>query len=192
MPDLTGLETVSVCRCGPTGQIGARDRARFSHCGKKLSAASRSHSIGKGHLRTFDREKTMEETTTGQRRCCSSTVSPTRDLPAYDWRIIEQGRCSMDLLIEAISDTNRVAVTGQLLDASHTELVVRDVPVTRSNRLGDLVHAATNEFGEFYGEVENSGELELSLPIRRGRWIVISLKNALGAGGQDYMRRFPS
>jgi hypothetical protein len=40
--------------------------------------------------------------------------------------------------------------------------------------------AATNQFGEFSGEIENSGDLELSVPGEADQPIVISLRNALG------------
>ena len=36
--------------------------------------------------------------------------------------------------------------------------------LTLSSRRGSLVHLVTNEFGEFRGEIENSGDLELVLP----------------------------
>jgi hypothetical protein len=40
--------------------------------------------------------------------------------------------------------------------------------------------AAANQFGEFSGEIENSGDLELSIPGSGDQPIVISLRNALG------------
>jgi hypothetical protein len=52
--------------------------------------------------------------------------------------------------------------------------------VTLSNRHGNTVLAATNQFGEFSGEIENSGDLELSVPGEGDQPIVISLRNALG------------
>jgi hypothetical protein len=38
----------------------------------------------------------------------------------------------------------------------------------------------TNEFGEFRGDIENSGDLELSFPSLNGKLIVILLRRALG------------
>jgi hypothetical protein len=86
----------------------------------------------------------------------------------------------VDVVIEAIPDTVRLFVTGQLLDMSVPEIVGRDAQVTLSNRRGNLVHMTTNEYGEFHGEIENSGDLELILPSRGGTPITISLRNALG------------
>ena len=41
-------------------------------------------------------------------------------------------------------------------------------------------HTITNQFGEFRGELENTGDLELSFPGQGEKSIVISLRNALG------------
>jgi hypothetical protein len=52
--------------------------------------------------------------------------------------------------------------------------------ITLSNRRGNTMVAPTNQFGEFSGEIENSGDLELSIPGDSEQPIVISLRNALG------------
>lgn len=85
----------------------------------------------------------------------------------------------IDIQIEAKPEANSLVVTGQLLDVSHPEIVGRDVQVTLSNRRGNVVNTVTNQFGEFRGEMENSGDLELSFPGRGGKPIVISLRDAL-------------
>jgi hypothetical protein len=86
----------------------------------------------------------------------------------------------IDIQIEAIPGSNRLVVTGQLMDVSTPEIVGRGVQVTLSNRRGNLVHTVTNEFGEFRGEIDNSGDLELSVPGRGEHPITLSLRNALG------------
>ncbi len=85
----------------------------------------------------------------------------------------------IDVQIEAQPEGNRLVVTGQLMDARHPEIVGRDVLVTLSNRRGHLVKAVTNQFGEFHGEINNSGDLELSFAGRDKKSIVISLRDAL-------------
>ncbi len=85
----------------------------------------------------------------------------------------------IDIQIEAQPERNRLVVTGQLLDVSHPEIVGRDVQVSLSNRRGNVIHTVTNQFGEFRGDVQNSGDLELSFPGRGGKPIVISLRDAL-------------
>ena len=86
----------------------------------------------------------------------------------------------IDIQIEPKPGSNRLVITGQLLDLSHPGIIGRDIQVTLSNRRGNTVLAPTNQFGEFSGEIENSGDLELSIPGDGEQPIVISLRNALG------------
>ena len=85
----------------------------------------------------------------------------------------------VDIQVEAKPEGNRLMITGQILNVSRPEAVGNKVPVTLSNRRGFVVHTMTNEFGEFRGEIENSGDLELTLPGAGEQAIVISLRNAL-------------
>ena len=85
----------------------------------------------------------------------------------------------IDLQIEFRQETNHLVVTGQLLDVSHPDMIGRDVQVTLSNRRGSVAKTATNQHGEFRGEVENSGDLEVSFAGTGGKPIVIVLPKAL-------------
>jgi hypothetical protein len=85
----------------------------------------------------------------------------------------------IDIQIEPKPGTNRLQITGQLLEIGTAVLSASGVPVTLSNRRGNSLIATTNQFGEFSGELENSGDLELSIPSGGGEPIVISLRNAL-------------
>ena len=84
----------------------------------------------------------------------------------------------IDLQVEVQPERNRLVITGQLLDVSHPEKVGLDVPITLSNLRGTVVRTVTNQFGEFRGELENSGNLELSFFGRDGKPIVILLRGA--------------
>jgi len=86
----------------------------------------------------------------------------------------------IDIQIEPKPGTNRLVITGQLLDLGNPGVLGRDIQVTISNHRGNTVVAATNHFGEFSGEVENTGDLELTIPGDAEKPIVISLRNALG------------
>jgi hypothetical protein len=66
-----------------------------------------------------------------------------------------------------------------LLDISRPELVGRDVQVMLSDGREYTVNTVTNQFGEFRAEVENSGDLELSLLSPGGKPIVVLLRGAL-------------
>src|SRR5690348_7115996 len=86
----------------------------------------------------------------------------------------------IDIQIEPKPGGNRLVITGQLLDLSSPGVMGRDVQVTLSNRRGSSIIVATNQFGEFSCEIENSGDLELSIPGHDATPIEISLRNALG------------
>jgi hypothetical protein len=86
----------------------------------------------------------------------------------------------IDIQIEAKPEGNRLVVIGQLLDVSSPGVVGRDVKITLSNQRGNVIHTDTNQFGEFRGEIENTGDLELTFPGKGKDSIVISLRNALG------------
>jgi len=85
----------------------------------------------------------------------------------------------IDLQIELHPEENRLVVTGQLLDVSRPEMVGQDVQVMLSDGLEHIVHTATNQFGEFRAEVENSGDLELSFLSPGKKPIVVLLRGAL-------------
>jgi hypothetical protein len=86
----------------------------------------------------------------------------------------------IDIQIEPKPGGHRLVITGQLLDLSHPGVIGRDILVTLSNGRGNTVIAGTSQFGEFSGEIENSGDLELTIPGEGDKPIVISLRNALG------------
>jgi len=85
----------------------------------------------------------------------------------------------IDLQLELRPEGNRLVVTGQLLDVSRPEMVGRDVQVMLSDGREYMVNTVTNEFGEFRAEVENSGDLELTLLSPGGRPIVVLVRGAL-------------
>jgi len=87
----------------------------------------------------------------------------------------------IDIQIEPKQGSNHLVITGQLLDLSHPGVIGREIQVTLSNRRGNTVIVATSQFGEFSGEIENSGDLELTVPSEGETPIVISLRNALGS-----------
>jgi len=86
----------------------------------------------------------------------------------------------IDVQVEAKPGANRIVVTGQLLDVSNPEIVARDTRIAISNLRGQEVHTSVNEFGEFSGELVNSGDLQLTFAKPGGAPIVISLREALG------------
>ena len=86
----------------------------------------------------------------------------------------------IDLQIEAKPGTNDLQVTGQLLDLSNPGIAGKDVNITLSNLRGHVVHAVSNQHGEFTCDVKYSGDLQITFSSPRGEPIVISLRDALG------------
>jgi hypothetical protein len=85
----------------------------------------------------------------------------------------------IDVNIDAKPGETRLSVTGQLMDTSQPDSVARGIPVTLSNRRGQTIQTVTNDFGEFQGEIENRGDLELTFPGHGEKPVVVSLRDAL-------------
>jgi hypothetical protein len=85
----------------------------------------------------------------------------------------------IDLQIELQPEQDHLVVTGQLVDLTHPEMVGRDVQVMLSDGREYIVNTMTNQFGEFRGEVKNSGDLEISFLSRSGKPIVLLLRGTL-------------
>jgi hypothetical protein len=81
----------------------------------------------------------------------------------------------IDLYISARPGGKSVSVTGQLMNSKFPERILNAVPIAVGNGTGTVVLAVTNEFGEFRGDLEYSGDLELRLPSPEGSEIVIRL-----------------
>jgi hypothetical protein len=81
----------------------------------------------------------------------------------------------IDLYISAKPGGKSISVTGQLMNSKFPERILNAVPIVVGNGTGTVVLAKTNTFGEFQGEVEYSGDLELRLPNQDGHEIIIRL-----------------
>ncbi len=92
----------------------------------------------------------------------------------------------IDIQVESKHGGNRIVVTGQLLNLSSPGIIGQDARIALSNMRGQVVNAVTNQFGEFSGEIENSGDLQMTFASPGSPAIVISLRDALGSlpGGE--------
>jgi hypothetical protein len=86
----------------------------------------------------------------------------------------------IDVQLEMQPGGNRIVVTGQLLNLSNAKMIASGTRILVSNMHGDVVHTVANQFGEFSGQVRNSGDLQLTFATPSGEPIVISLREALG------------
>jgi hypothetical protein len=85
----------------------------------------------------------------------------------------------IDVNIEAKPGGARLSVTGQLMDTSQPDSIARGILITLSNRRGQIIQTVTNNFGEFQGEIENRGDLELTFTGHGEKPVVVSLRDAL-------------
>jgi hypothetical protein len=100
----------------------------------------------------------------------------------------------LDLYISAKPDGKAISVTGQLMNSKFPERILSAVPIVVGNGSGTMVLATTNNFGEFQGEVEYGGDLELRLPGQDGNEIVIRLGcliTGLAPCGQEATKTSP-
>jgi hypothetical protein len=86
----------------------------------------------------------------------------------------------IDVQIEGTSAGEVLVVTGQLMDVNKPEMVSRGARVTLRDGCGNVTEMVTNRFGEFRGEIADSGDLELSVYSEGAPPITISLRHALG------------
>jgi hypothetical protein len=100
----------------------------------------------------------------------------------------------LDLYISAKPGGKAISVTGQLMNSKFPEKILNAVPIIVGNGAGTVVLATTNSFGEFQGELECNGDLELRLPNPNGQEIVIRLGcllNGLTGVGADCAKQTP-
>src|SRR6266481_4351539 len=91
----------------------------------------------------------------------------------------------IDVQVEAKPEGNRIVVTGQILNLSSPAITGEGARIVLSNMRGQVVNAITNQFGEFSGEIENSGDLQMTFASPGSQPIVISLRDALGTLPED-------
>lgn len=92
--------------------------------------------------------------------------------------LYKAGDFLIDLRLEKLTDSGRFSVVGQVLNTSESQNRVHNVPVILVNQEGLSSSATTNQFGEFYLELDGTEDfylfagigngIEIALPSRRG------------------------
>ena len=163
------------------------------------SAASEANYQPPEHAVRLARAAFAEAGLAGQRKGAGSRIKLLFDSflqPAFDGaRSAGTGTRQMlyradpfqiDIQVEAAAGRNLIVVTGQLLNLSNPGILDEGTRIALSNMRGKVVNAMTNQFGEFSGEIENSGDLQMTFANPSSRPIVISLRDALGSlSGND-------
>jgi CheY-like chemotaxis protein len=72
------------------------------------------------------------------------------------------GSLTVDLLVEPETDSNRIALWGQILDSARPDRRFAGVSVTLQGWKGPVAQATADEFGEFYFESNLSLEMRIA------------------------------
>jgi hypothetical protein len=85
------------------------------------------------------------------------------------------GSLRVDLLIEPGASSNRLALTGQILDSAKPDRRFCGVPVTLRGWKGPVAQAAAEEFGEFRLEFNFESNVSLEIKIDETNCITVPL-----------------
>lgn len=85
------------------------------------------------------------------------------------------GSLSVDLLVEAEDDSNRIALTGQILDSAKPDRRFQGIPVTLQGWKGLVTHATAGEFGEFHLDFNFESTVSLEIGITETQSMTIPL-----------------
>ena len=90
----------------------------------------------------------------------------------------------VDLQIEEKA-SSALIVNGQLLYLAQPEVMVSDTRVELSDLRGQSLQTATNEYGEFSAEINNSGKLQMTIANPGGEPITIFLRKTVGRNSPE-------
>jgi CheY-like chemotaxis protein len=85
------------------------------------------------------------------------------------------GSLRVDLLVEAEEGSNRIELTGQILDSAKPDRRFESVPVTLQGWKGLVAHTTAGEFGEFHLNFIFESTVNLEIGIAESQSITISL-----------------
>jgi hypothetical protein len=89
------------------------------------------------------------------------------------------GAVMIDMRLENTTDSDRFALTGQLLTAGEKKHALRQVPVHLLSGINELASTSTNQFGEFFFEHEIGKDLQVSLEVSNERNVFIPLDESI-------------
>lgn len=80
-----------------------------------------------------------------------------------------------DLSLEKRGDSERITLTGQVLDTAKKEPQLGSVPIVIQGRAGLIGVVKTNEWGEFYSEIEPQPGITLEIRAKENFWVSAGL-----------------
>jgi hypothetical protein len=85
-----------------------------------------------------------------------------------------------DFSLEGQSDSQRMTLTGQVLDATKGEPQLGGVPVVMQGHAGFIGIAKTNQWGEFHFEFEPQSGITLEIRATENLWVAAGLPDLHG------------
>jgi hypothetical protein len=80
-----------------------------------------------------------------------------------------------DLWLEPQTDSNHLALVGQIVDSSRPERQFDSIPVVLHGRKGPVALATTNKFGEFHLNFDFEPSVTLEIEVRGSHWVSVAL-----------------
>ena len=80
-----------------------------------------------------------------------------------------------DLSLEKRRDSERITLTGQLLDTAKKKPQLGSVPIVIQGQAGLIGVVKTNEWGEFYSEIEPQPGITLEIRAKENLWVSAGL-----------------
>jgi len=80
-----------------------------------------------------------------------------------------------DLSLEKRRDSERITLTGQLLDTAKKKPQLGSVPIVIQGQAGLIGVVKTNEWGEFYSEIEPQPGITLEIRAKENFWVSAGL-----------------
>jgi hypothetical protein len=89
--------------------------------------------------------------------------------------LYRNGNYSVDLRVEVVADSGRIAMVGQVLESGDKAHGIGDIPVSLQGGDGTWQGMTTNHLGEFHFECPQSDSLQLSFGVNPKRTLVVSI-----------------
>jgi CheY-like chemotaxis protein len=87
----------------------------------------------------------------------------------------ETGTLVADLSLEKLRDSERITLTGQILDTAKKEPQLGSVPIVIQGHAGLIGVVKTNEWGEFHSEFESQPGITLEIRAKENFWVSAGL-----------------
>ena len=101
-------------------------------------------------------------------------IRSVSQLPARQL-IYQSGSLMADLWLEPQTDSNNLALVGQIVDSNRPDCQFASIPVVLHGRKGPIAVATTTKFGEFHFSFDFEPSVTLEIEARGNHWVSVAL-----------------